>query len=97
MIPRMSRLVVPLLIVMSIVLAACSGGSDDAESFLIGSDSILATADTAASSRASGFAVKSQVEAEMSADEMASEEPRPASAPAALVDRNDRAPKRQTE
>ena len=92
MIPRMSRLVVPLLIVMSIVLAACSGGSDDAESFSIASDSILATADTAALSGASGFAVKSQVEAEMSADEMASEEPRPASAPAALVDRNDVVP-----
>ena len=91
---RMSKIIVPILIVMAIVLAACSGRSDDMESFATGGDDAgSATAgfamDTSASVEASGFAVKSQVESEMSADEMGSEEPRPASAPAALADRSD--------
>ena len=90
----MNKIVVPILIVMAIVLAACSGRSDDMESFATGGDDAgSATAgfamDTSASVEASGFAVKSQVESEMSADEMGSEEPRPASAPAALADRSD--------
>ena len=94
MIPRMNRIIVPLLIVMAIVLAACNGRSDDEMSFATGSnDSGSATADfamdTASSSGGSSFAVKSQVESEMSADAMDSEEPRPESAPAALFSRDE--------
>ena len=61
MIPRMSRLIVPLLIVMAVVAAACgSTGSDDEAAF--------ASADFAedtASSGAAGFAFSTQVKSQM--------------------------------
>ena len=60
MISKMSRLIVPFLIVMAVVLAACStSGSDDEASFAFAED-------TAASS---GTFVTAQVKSEMSADE----------------------------
>lgn len=59
MIPRMSRLIVPLLIVMAFALAACGSGSNDEAAF-------ASAEDTAASSGASTFGFD---DAEMAAEE----------------------------
>mgnify|MGYP000353757389 CR=1 FL=1 len=91
MISKMSRLIVPLLIVMAIVAAACgSTGSDDEAAFA----SADFGEDTAASSGAGGGFFSTQIESESVVEEKAflrgPDDPRPAAAPAASIagDRN---------
>ncbi len=90
MIPRMSRLIVPFLIVIAIVAAACGSTRSNDDSAFASADF---AEDTAASSGSSEAFLSIRTESESAVQDKAlsrgPDEPRPAAAPAAFDTRDD--------